>query len=111
MCGSRVVHFTMLAPNGLLLFEVEEFLCEITSSESKEEFFSGVKKAPYCISIRGKKILNKVPKISCLLDVGSICVVSAKECCSENCVQLFPWATTQLVRVNYWCKSFDERKE
>lgn len=96
---------------GLRLSEIEAFLCENPSSESEDEFFSGVKKTPYHSSIRTKKISDKVPKISRLLDVGSIRTVSAQECCSENCCQLFPWASTQLVRANYWRKTFDERRE
>lgn len=42
--------------SGILLFEVKEIICENTSSESKEEFFIGVKKNSYRTFIREKKI-------------------------------------------------------
>ena len=52
----------------------------------------------------------RFPKLAYLLDVGSIHVVSAHECYSHNCCQLFPWTSTQLVKVFFWRKSFDERE-
>lgn len=96
---------------GLLLSEVDQHLCDNPSSESEEEFFAGVKKSAYRSSIRKKKTPEKAPKIGRLLDLASIRAVSAQECCSSNCCQLFPWTSTQHVRMNYWRKTFDERRE
>ena len=50
----------------------------------------------------------KVPNISCFLDVKSI---RGHEFCSHNYCQLFPWASTQFIMVNYWPTSFDKRRE
>lgn len=68
-------------------------------------FISGVNKASYGNSIN---VLNQTrsSKISPLLDVGYIYVVSDRECCLENYYQLFPHASTQVIKVNYWSKSF-----
>lgn len=38
--------------NGLLLPEVEKFLCENPSSESKEEVLNGVKKTPIATPLK-----------------------------------------------------------
>ena len=49
--------------NNFLLSKVEEFLCRNPFSESKEEFFSGVKKLLAAIPLGKKMISNKVQKL------------------------------------------------
>lgn len=97
--------------DGLLLSDVALYLCDNPSSESEEEFFSGVKKPAYRSRIRQKKNTSKIPKIQRLLNIESIRAVSSEECCTNNCCQLFPWTSTQLLREDYWRKGFDSRRE
>ena len=71
--------------------------------KAKKNFSMGWRKFPIVVPL-GKNLYKRTSTTLAISSIKLHCVVCAHECCTENCCQ-FPWASTQLIRVNYWRKS------